>query len=453
MRFVSYFEPDFLVNEQISLKNVICSEQNKTFDIYLDGAKLLDITSFKKLIVGFQKISSLREFRKYNVTFHVEYTDLRKKDERLYLDYFRVILTEINIDYELLALSNYNVVYEDGTYFLNMNDISKVSDKTIMKAVELFHQYGLNIKIERLVIDRETVLEIKKEIIETEEAQMIKDIEINKEVEEKRKQIAEAQKKSKYVRPNNEASVEPIKNIPSTQTGLDEHLNQMGSLSFTIEGHIFNIEYKRLAKAEMYMISITDGTDSILLKKFVRGDAEKASYAALKNNDIIRVTGEASNDNFSHEVVLMVNKLVYIGVKEEKARQDLALEKRVELHLHTNMSALDAICGVSDYVKTALNWGHKAIAVTDHDGVYSFHDIMAATNGKEIKPIYGVELGFVDEAKFNIAYTEKDIDLRNATYVVFDIETTGFSVTYDRIIQILHMLRYVNQYLFLYMQY
>ena len=300
----------------------------------------------------------------------------------------------------------------------------------------MFNQFGLNITIKKVLIDRETVLEIKKEIIENEEAQMIKDIEQNKEVEEKKKQIAEAQKKSKYVKPNNEAAVEPIVNIPTTQTGLDEFLNTNGSLSFTIQGHIFNIEVSRLPKSELYQLSLTDGTDSILVKKFVKTEADKAAYSALKKGDVIRVTGTANNDTYAREVVLQATKFVYIGVKEEKSREDKALEKRVELHTHTNMSALDAICSVEDYVKMALKWGHKAIAFTDHDGVYSYHDIMAATAGKDIKPIYGVELGLVDEKRFNIAYTSKDIDLRNATYVVFDIETTGFSVTYDRIIQI-----------------
>ena len=436
MRFTSYFEPDFLVNEHIILKNVVCNEQNKAFTIYLQGDKLLDIPSFKKLITGIQKISGLREFRKYTVNFFISYEDLRKNDNKLYLDYFRTILTEVNVDYDLLMLSSNNVMYQDDKFVINLNDLNKINDLVITKANKLLNQFGLEAIVEKQLIDREAVLEIKKEIIETEEAEMKKNIELSKEVEEKKKQIAEAQKKSRYVKPNTNDAVEPIINIPTTQTGLDEYLNQNGSLSFTILGNIFNIEYQRLPKSELFQLSITDGTDSILVKKFVKTEADKAAYSALKVGDVIRITGNATNDLYAREVVLQASKFVYIGPKEEKSREDLALEKRVELHLHTNMSALDAVCGVKDYVKAALKWGHKAIAFTDHDGVYSFHDIMAATDGKDIKPIYGVELGLVDEQKFNIAYTSKDIDLRNATYVVFDIETTGFSVTYDRIIQI-----------------
>ena len=436
MRFASFFEQDFLQNEKITIGEVLCNENAKTFNIVLKGDSLLDINALKKLVSGMQKLSSDRLMRKYTVLYSIKYDNLKLDDTKLYLDYFRVLLTEIKVDYELLSLSNFNVEFSDSTYIINLSDENKVNDKTIEKALKLFNQFGLKVNVKKNVINKEKINEIKNEIKNIEQEEMLKTIETEREVSEKKKQIDEAQKKSKYVRPNNQASVEPIKNIPSTQLGLDEVLNTRGSLSFTVEGHIFKIESSKKAKSELYEIAITDGTDSILIKKFVMSEADKATYSALKKNDIIRVTGNAINDTYAKEVVLNVSKLIYVGVKESKDRNDLALEKRVELHLHTNMSALDALCDASDYIKQAIKWGHKAIAITDHDGVYSFHDIMVAAKGKEIKPIYGVELGLVDEEKFNIVYTNHNIDLRNATYVVFDIETTGFSVTYDRIIQI-----------------
>ena len=437
MRFNSYFEENFLTNEKIQIDKVICNEKEKRFNIVLKGEKLLDVNAFRKLVAGLQKLSNERELRKFIVDYSISYTDLRKTDSKLYLDYYRAILTEIKVDYDLLSLSNYNVSFNEGIYTLSLSDVNKVSDTTIEKANKLFNKFGLDVKVTKEEIDRQTIINIKKEMAETEQEEMKKNLETEKEVSEKKKQIEESQKKTnRYVKPNTESAVEPIKNIPSTQVELDECLNRMGSLSFTVQGHIFNIKSNKLAKAELFEISLYDGTDSILLKKFVRGDAEKETYSALKVNDVIRVTGTAKNDTYAREIVLDIVKLLYIGKKEESKRQDLALEKRVELHLHTNMSALDGLCDVKTYIKQAESWGHKAIAFTDHDGVYSFHDIMVGAKGKNIKPIYGVELGFVDEVKFNIAYTDEDIDLRNATYVVFDIETTGFSVTYDRIIQI-----------------
>ena len=436
MRFNSYFEQDFLANERISLSNVICSEENKTFKIFLKGERLIEVASLKKLVAGMKKLASDRLLRKYDISYSISYSDLRSSDEKLYVEYFRFLLTEIVVDYELLSLSNLNVSFDGKTYIAKHTASSKVNEAVVLKANKIFAQFGLNVDIKLELIDKEVVKEIKNEIILEEEQQMIKNIEEAKEVSLKKKAIEESQKKSKYVKPTIMSAVEPIKNIPNTQLGLDECINTTGSLSFTIEGHIFDITHTKFPKSELYQIAITDGTDSISVKRFVKSEAEKETYEALKINDIIRVTGTAVSDTYAREVVLNANKILYIGVKEEKVRKDLALEKRVELHLHTNMSALDAVSSATSYIKEAIKWGHKAIAFTDHDGVYSFHDIMVATMGKDIKPIYGVELGFVDEDKFNIAYTVEDFDLRNSTYVVFDLETTGFSVTYDRIIQI-----------------
>ena len=436
MRFNSYFEQDFLTNERISLSNVICSEENKTFKIFLKGERLIEVASLKKLVAGMKKLASDRLLRKYDISYSISYSDLRSSDEKLYVEYFRFLLTEIVVDYELLSLSNLNVSFDGKTYIAKHTASSKVNEAVVLKANKIFAQFGLNVDIKLELIDKEVVKEIKNEIILEEKQQMIKNIEEAKEVSLKKKAIEESQKKSKYVKPTIMSAVEPIKNIPNTQLGLDECINTTGSLSFTIEGHIFDITHTKFPKSELYQIAITDGTDSISVKRFVKSEAEKETYEALKINDIIRVTGTAVSDTYAREVVLNANKILYIGVKEEKVRKDLALEKRVELHLHTNMSALDAVSSATSYIKEAIKWGHKAIAFTDHDGVYSFHDIMVATMGKDIKPIYGVELGFVDEDKFNIAYTVEDFDLRNSTYVVFDLETTGFSVTYDRIIQI-----------------
>ena len=436
MRFSSYFEQGFLVDEHITLQNVLCNEKDKTFKIFLKGDRLLEVSALKKLVLGMQKLSNDRLLRKYDISYSISYDDLRLEDSKLYLEYYRCLLTEVVVDYELLILSNFNVTFDGKTYFLKSSKSKNISDTVIEKAKILFAKFGLSVEFKLELIEKEKILEIKKEIELEEKEQMLKNIEEAKEVSQKKKIIEEGQKKAKYVKPITAEAVEPIKNIPNTQLGLDECINTTGSLSFTVEGYIFNISYTKFPKSELYQFSITDGTDSIAVKRFVKSEAEKETFAALKVNDIIRVTGTAVSDMYAKEVVLNANKVLFIGVKEEKVRKDLALEKRVELHLHTNMSALDAICEVSDYVKQALKWGHKAIAFTDHDGVYSFHDIMVATAGKEIKPIYGVELGFVDEVKFNIAYTVDDFDLRDAIYVVFDIETTGFSVTYDRIIQI-----------------
>ena len=158
-------------------------------------------------------------------------------------------------------------------------------------------------------------------------------------------------------------------------------------------GRAINREYEGSTEYEIYNTDVADLDIT---------DVDKELYDSIKKDDIIRVTGLASYDMYAREVTITANKFKLIGKKTVEERKDLALEKRVELHLHSNMSALDAISPIGDYISQAVKWGHKAIAITDHDGVYSFHDLMVGVKGKDIKPIYGVELGFVDEKKFNI---------------------------------------------------
>ena len=434
MRFSCYFEENFLENDKIVLSKVLCNEKERSINVSLVGDEILTISSFKKLIKGMEKLSN--DLRKYHFDFTITYNNLKTDSIKLYTDYYFTILSEINVDYDLLTLSNCSFNYKNGVYKVLVNDEKKISDEIILKAEKLFAKYGLEVKIVRELLNKENVNEIKQEQANQEYMQMIENINYANEVKEKQEKLEKAAKNKKYIKANTEEAVSPISSIPATQSGIDELINTVGDTSFTVNGEIFDISSRTLAKSDLYEISITDGTDSIIVKKFVKTEGDKEQFKALKKGDIIRVTGIAEYDNFAREVLLRCVKMRYVGLKEVKERKDTALEKRVELHIHTSMSALDAINEPSHFINQAVKWGHKAIAFTDHDGVYAFHDIMDSAKGKPIKPIYGVELGFVDERKFNIAYTEEDIPLKDASYVVFDIETTGFSVTYDRIIQI-----------------
>ncbi|HBF74213.1 MAG TPA: PolC-type DNA polymerase III, partial [Lactobacillus sp.] len=110
-------------------------------------------------------------------------------------------------------------------------------------------------------------------------------------------------------------------------------------------------------------------------------------------------------------------------------------EKRVELHLHTNMSTMDATNSISDYIKQAKKWGHKAIAITDHAGVQGFPEAYRTASANDIKMIYGVEANLVDDG-VPIGYNSEHRALEGATYVIFDVETTGLSAIYDRVIEL-----------------
>ena len=205
--------------------------------------------------------------------------------------------------------------------------------------------------------------------------------------------------------------------------------------SISLEGYVFAAEIKELKKGSFLLeFKMTDYTDSLLIKKFLRNKEDIAMGERVKKGMWLRVRGSVQWDNFARDMVMMSRDIQEI---KKESRRDKAPEgqKRVELHMHTPMSQMDAMTPVDKLVAQAAKWGHPAVAVTDHAVVQSFPDAYAAGKKNGIKVIYGLEANLVDDGK-PIVYGEKNVELEDATYVVFDVETTGFSNVYDTIIEL-----------------
>lgn len=201
------------------------------------------------------------------------------------------------------------------------------------------------------------------------------------------------------------------------------------------EGYIFAAEIKELRSGRSLLeIKVTDYTDSILVKMFSRKDDDAEKMARLKKGMWVKVRGSVQNDTFVRDLVVMANDINEIYKPE---RQDTAPEgeKRVELHLHSPMSQMDAVTPVERIIGQAAKWGHPAVAITDHAVVQAFPEAFSAGKKHGIKVIYGMEANLVDDG-VPIAYEEQHIHLDEATYVVFDVETTGLSTAYDTIIEL-----------------
>lgn len=193
-----------------------------------------------------------------------------------------------------------------------------------------------------------------------------------------------------------------------------------------------DIKSKKTGK-EFHLITmdITDNEDSISAKMFVTKTEDDEPFNKLfsklkkgvKGGGIYIVArGKAQFDQYAGETIVMINDIAEI--EKPPVRMDEASEKRVELHLHTQMSAMDAVSSVNDLINRAIYWGHKAIAVTDHGVVQSFPDAMKASNFNEkIKILYGVEGYLIDDSK-KIVYNAENQNI-DSPFVVFDIETTG----------------------------
>ncbi|MFR1297921.1 MAG: PHP domain-containing protein [Coprobacillus cateniformis] len=144
----------------------------------------------------------------------------------------------------------------------------------------------------------------------------------------------------------------------------------------------------------------------------------------------VRIKGNVEYDTYAKDTVIIAREVEVIP--SPKVRQDDATKKRVELHTHSKMSAMDGIGSITDYINRAAYWGHQAIAITDHGNVQSFPEAQMASIKNKIKMIYGVEMYMIDP-EFTVVFNEKDISLKDLTFISFDLETTGLSVMDDDI--------------------
>ncbi|OFI07725.1 DNA polymerase III PolC-type [Clostridium acetireducens DSM 10703] len=199
-----------------------------------------------------------------------------------------------------------------------------------------------------------------------------------------------------------------------------------------IIGDIFKVDIiETKTGRKIISFCITDYTSSITVKLFPKNKDTDRVIESIKKGLHCKVRGEAVYDRYLKEVVIMAKDIIKVSKIE---RMDTSEEKRVELHLHTKMSAMDAITSANELIKRAAKWGHKAIAITDHGVVQAYPEAMDAAKKHNIKIIYGLEGYLVDDGiPITIGELNKTIE---DTFVVFDIETTGLSVINDKIIEI-----------------
>ena len=218
---------------------------------------------------------------------------------------------------------------------------------------------------------------------------------------------------------------------------LSTVVGEMGEITF--RGKVIEFDTREIRNEKtIVMFAVTDFTDTIMVKMFVRNEQLPDVLGDIKKGAFLKIKGVTTIDKFDGELTIgSVTGIRKISDFTE-SRMDTAPEKRVELHCHTKMSDMDGVSEVVDILKRAHEWGHKAIAITDHGVVQAFpianHFIEGLDKDDPFKVIYGVEGYLVDDLQ-DVAVNEKGQSL-NGTYVVFDLETTGFSSIKDKIIEI-----------------
>ena len=222
---------------------------------------------------------------------------------------------------------------------------------------------------------------------------------------------------------------------------MNEMSMDMGTI--IVEGKVFAVDHKELTKRNAFVVKfdMTDNTNSIRVTRFLEAKEAKPILDAVQVGTVLRVQGKLIEDRFENDMVLKPYAIMPGAMPK---RKDTAPgEKRVELHLHTTMSNMDALTDTATAVKQAAAWGHRAIAITDHGVAQSFPDAMKAAGkakvagtDENIKILYGCEGYYVNDVDDRIVVHGDQEMAFGEEYVAFDLETTGLSSRTDKIIEI-----------------
>ena len=429
--------------EKLEIKNIRLEKQLKEVQvskvIYFKEDRVIYMYLISKEIISHEILDLLREELlcklKYfkNIRIKIKFTGFGRKSEKDIIKAYwhNIIYILKNIcpaiegwkkQIEYMCLDNMlkikipkDIFYEK----LKKNNIEEVIRNILLEELGIDYE----VKVEKAIgekIDKKKLIEKTDKEIED----LIKelDFDVKEEHDEEEGYVIKDEYDEHMIYGEDVNSlVHPIKD-----------LNQ-NSKTVAIVGEIFHIENKELRNGKILSImSITDNTSSINCKLFLNDLNKDKILNAVKEGSYVKIKGDILFDTYQRELTMTIS-----GIRAEvkPQREDTCKKgKRVELHAHTQMSSMDALCSTKKLVKQAAAWGHKAIAITDHGVVQAFPEAMDAGKSNNIKILYGVE-GYLVEDNAPVIKNANDESL-SQTFVVFDLETTGFSNKNDKITEI-----------------
>lgn len=448
----------------VKVTRVTRNRANNAVRIYINSSRLIE----KRIIRNVENEIHSQVFDNMPVKINImekfslsgQYTP-----DRLYKVYRESILSELKdysiIEYNMLNKAEYDF-HEEGIMTLTIPDstINRAKENELIQILEKIFCERCGIPVEvRVVYKKENENKHEKysrQKIKLEVEAVMNNItdekeEPKEEPEDKKPAEKKVQKEEKIVRPvRNDRSYKKSDN-PDVLYGRDFDGEEIAISSIEgemgeviIRGKIIALDKREIRNEKtIIMFDITDFTDTITVKMFTANDRLDEILPAVAKGSFIRLKGITTVDKFDSELTIAS----VTGIKKSgdftAKRTDTSIEKRVELHCHTKMSDMDGVTSAKDLIKRAIEWGHKAIAITDHGLVQGFPEAFHALRdieGKykwepfDFKIIYGVEAYLVDDIK-NVVTDSKGQSLDDS-YVVFDLETTGFSAINNKIIEI-----------------
>lgn len=426
MEQISFSDPKNAAFDNATIEQVIVHQQSKVWEFHLHFDQVLPFELFQEftnaLNIGFNSIAQ---------TKIIISTGMDSLDQRLIADYWTYVVTNSGVNSPLIKeLCSHGVpnVTDDRVMFVAENEI--VRDFLVNQALgsieELYQQLGFPKFAIHTMIDEsasEAQIQALKVAQEKRDAQL---------AAKAAAQIKTASKQQKTPKIDGPARL-------GRKINSDEATRRLADIteeerSVIVEGYIFNKEIRTLrSKRQLLILEITDYSSSITIKKFSRNEDDEAQFAAIEEGSWIKVRGPVQEDTFMRD--LTINAYDINAVFHPERQDTTEGQKRVELHLHTTMSQMDATNSITEFAAQAKKWGHQAIAITDHAGVQGFPDAFHAAEKNDLKMIYGVEANVVDDG-VPIGYNSAHVPLKDNTYVIFDVETTGLSAIYDKVIEL-----------------
>lgn len=444
--------------EEVIVDRVVMSKGKNAVKIYISSKRLFERNQIKKMEYQIQK-------QLFSDTHHLVYMIERYELSAQYTPvklmpiYYDSILADLRdnsiLDYNIFKEAEWRI--EGDKFILSCEDnfFSRTREQEIKSILELIFNerfsFGLIIqfeylapKIKKKATKEQVVIIDKPKEVQAEDqeasAALIKE-ELTKEKPKEKITAVEKQsnkkvyEKGKY---NKKLPDDPDiiygRAFDGDLVPIIDIQDEIGEV--VIHGKVLKLESRELRNEKTIItFNITDFTDSISAKIFLKTEQVPEVLGVLKEKSFIKLKGMAMMDKYDHDIAIGS----IVGIKKisdfTTSRSDDSPVKRVELHAHTFMSDMDAVVDVKNLIKRAISWGHKAIAITDHGVVQSFPEANhAVPRDSDFKVIYGVEAYLVDDLK-DIVENNKGQSLMDSC-VVFDIETTGFGPVHDQIIEI-----------------
>ena len=397
----------------VSFDSVKYYKKTKRMIIYITSKEFIkqEIIDEKNSVI--KELFSIQEVQfvpKYNIKFdNIDKLNQYSSILRVKINQLFPATKELNGNLKINYIESerkYEVSIDKSIVYNSL--IQKNAEKTLEDIIQ--NELSLNISIEILLDEQKIIIEEYIKQQKNEELELLNNT-INT-ISEKNDVPKPSQKETKKVEIKGEAI--DISNI----TGDIENI--------IINGQVYGKNIKELKNgSKLIEFVLSDDTGAIYCKKFLSQEDD------ISNGKYIKISGSASYDTFKKDLVFTVKKVQDL-IKISK--KDLSLEKMVDLHCHTNMSQMDGLTTVKSLFDRAKDYGHTAIAIADHAVVQAYPEVMDVAKKTGIKPIYGCEFYLIDDV-------QKHINIRKQAnfddeYVVFDIETTGFSNQNDAITEI-----------------